>query len=390
MSSISYFAPAFDSSLATERLQTSSQTSSKKRKRDTTTLQDWPHSQDTQLASRRDEPSLSASLAASSAQSFPLLKLGTLSHDAATQYKASGQLIDKDLPSGTFPHTSRQHTLSSKVRRQIEDDLAALKPPLYISARSSDANGSNLCGVSGLRQRHLSIVTAILHRCLLEGDYVRAGRAWGMLLRTENGGHSMDLRSNGRWGLGAEIILQRERQLFRKDQVDEHTSSHQEDYDVDRGPEALFTSEGFEKAKDYYERLGLQYPYRKSFPTAIGPLEFYYAMFGLWIYTVEEQRLRELASIEKVASEAIDGDVSGSESESHGSRRRVVIYRETSRRAREIATRLDELFSSPPYSDSTAFRKIQDMVTLWIDDLSSFYPRRNELGCPEQGGGDRL
>jgi len=372
MSSVSYFAPAFKSSSATEKLRTSSGGSSKKRKRGAASPKSGSGNQAMQGPSSLNDLSSSTSPVGSSPRPSIALKPRMPSHDAAVQYEASGQPIDEDLPGGDFPHAFSLESGTSKANKsRIEDDLATLQPLLCISTGTNDTTVSSLSGTSGLRQRHLAVMTAILHRSVLEDDYIRAGRAWGMLLRTEQGGHSMDLRSNGRWGLGAEILLHRGRQVSRKDHADVGSSDQHDISDSDREARTWFSSESFEKAKNYYERLVLQYPYRKAFPTAIGPPDFYFAMFGLWIHSVQEQRGLALASINGFVDEGTDGRVSVSESGSHGSRTRENIQRDVLQRVQEIATRIKELMLSPPYSDSPRFRKLQDMVALWISDLSA-------------------
>lgn len=381
MSPVSYFAPAFKSTSPFEKLSNSFEGSSKKRKRGTNISRSGSEGQDTQGNPQFDEPSLSGSLTGSSARRSAELELGALSPNTAIQYKASEQPTSGDLSRLNSRHTFPQDTSTPRAKSWIVDDLAALKPPLCSPTSTKNATVSSFPGTPGLRQRHLAVVTVILHRCVLEGDYIRAGRAWGMLLRAEQGGHSTDLRSNGRWGLGAEILLQRDRQLPKEEHAIDNTSGQHDTSEFIGEGGTSFSSEGFEKAKDYYERLVLQYPYRKAFPAATGPPDFYFAMFGLWIYTVQEQRSLKLASIAKAAGEVSDGSISGSDPGSHGPRRREEIRGNTLQRAQEIGTCLKELLLSPPYSDNSRFQSLQNMVTLWISDLSAVDP-------PSQIGSD--
>lgn len=234
--------------------------------------------------------------------------------------------------------------------------------PSSLRSRSSDA--------TGLRKQHLAILVAVLHKCLLAGDYLRAGRAWGMLLRAELDGHSMDVRAYGRWGIGAEILLFRDTQLAQRQQNPEDDEEGAPDDQFADGQEKrlehsipLFSHEGFNKARDYYERLILQYPYRKVIPNAISSLDFYPAMFGLWVYAVQHKHKSMLN----------DSEANHSLSESHSTNgngeMRLEVEHATFQSSSEIATQMDELLVSPPYSDNLQLWRLRGMVAMWMADL---------------------
>ncbi|KAL1986868.1 hypothetical protein VTN96DRAFT_5521 [Rasamsonia emersonii] len=292
-----------------------------------------------------------------------------LSPEEAHQYRIAGQPFDQELPGGHFPHAAADGS-GKKLRKNYTKKLSTLSPPLYVP--QSAAQQGNL------RLRHLAVLTAILHRCLLEGDYVRAGRAWGLILREEIAGHPIDVRNEGRWGLGAEILLRRD------SRINPHASSQRDNQgDAQRTISAarpFFTRKGFEEAKAYYERLILQYPYRKASPESVSSLDFYPAMFGLWIYVVQEEsniaRERLLQDRNDKASESpSEEDDAMSESdlaEEQGKRKSDLIAGIRSKEleeAQQIAARMDELLVSPPYSDSPELLRLRGMVALWVGDL---------------------
>lgn len=292
-----------------------------------------------------------------------------LSPDEAHQYRIAGLSFDRELPGGNFPHApAKEEPLERTTEKSVLKELAAMSPPLYIP--QSPAQRGNL------RFQHLAVMTAILHRCLLEGDFVRAGRAWGLLLREEVGGHPVDVRQEGRWGIGAEILLRRDLQISQ--QAPGVADGEENQQTARGGPKALFTRKGFEDAKKYYERLILQYPYRKAAPNAISSITFYPAMFGLWIYVVQEESnvARETLQLaDENSSESLSDDedtVSRSDLAKSGEgRQKLVLAARTSEleEAKQIAARMDELMVSPPYSDSPELLRLRGMVSLWIGDL---------------------
>ncbi len=384
---ISYFAPAFKSRRSIDGLR-SPTSGFKKRKRDAISSEI-----DSDISTIED------SLTRPSATSTHL----TLNHGIASQHETYRQAAE-GLPGSNFtrgfPHQS-QTSSRSKVKEEIAHELTTLKPALS-SARGPNYDiQTNLAGAPGLRQRHLATMTTTLQRCLLEGDYIRAGRAWGLLLRTEHNGHTMDLRTNNRWGVGAEILLRRDVEHARKRKNGRMSNIHVI-AKLDQARSCWFSVDGFEKAKNYYERLVLQYPYRKVAPNAIGPLDFYCAMFGLWIYSVNEEHSAKLGSIRKHAdgnqqnkrrledeteskSESDGASASDMEMELRYSQEREHIWKSTLQRAQEIASRLAELLISPPYSNSDRFKSLQEMVDMWIKDLSA---NDSPLAVPSENRSD--
>jgi hypothetical protein len=284
-----------------------------------------------------------------------------LSPEEAHQYRIAGLPFDQELPGGHFPHAAPgAETGGRRYRKDYIKNLSDLSPPLFVPQSASQQGN--------LRLRHLAVVTTILHRCLLEGDYVRAGRAWGLILREEMSGRPIDVRLNGRWGIGAEILLRQ----------NSGSASRSESTAV-IGSVPVFSRQGFEAAKVYYERLILQYPYRKASPDAVSSLHFYPAMFGLWVYVVqgESSVAREALHIkdDSVPESNSEEDDSMSISETMGEQSRTTSSRVVEIRlkeldeAQQIAGRMDELLTSPPYSDSPALLRLRGMVALWIGDL---------------------
>ena len=261
---------------------------------------------------------------------------------------------------------------------ELEQELAFLNPPLACptgSRRLSSPDGHR----SGLKQQHLVVLTTIMHKSLAQGDYLRAGRAWGMLLRAEVKGHPQNIRSNGLWGLGAELLLQRsalsgKHDNPRGDYREESGSSHQSQGIIEPNHnlvQAQFSRQSFEDAKAYYERLILQYPWRKWLPNALNSLHFYPVMFGLWISFTQNQYLSALARMTRDLEDHSDGDsLFGHVSRDARSAERHSIRNSSMQSCKAIAERLDELLLSFPYSDSDTLWRIRAMIAQWMSDLS--------------------
>jgi len=248
-----------------------------------------------------------------------------------------------------------------------------------------------------LRLQHLSVLTTILQRCLLEGDITRASRAWAMLIRAQVGGRGVDLRGSGYWGIGAELLI-RALDKKRNYSYDEESDDEEEEQGVERWG----SKEGLEKAKNYYERLILQHPYKRQFDGSVSALDFWPMMVGCEIYGVQFEQKEELRRLAREEEEDDGRERSASESEESeedveadeegvdlsvtaGQRRKTRrMKRRTERRwmardeirqaaltaSEKIAARLDELMTTPPYSDSHNLLRLQGMIALYIGDLS--------------------
>lgn len=319
---------------------------------------------------------------AASASEKPLASPLILSPDEAHQYRVAGLSFDQELPKGHFPHgpsSSHSERQRPATQHNLIEELSNLSPPIYLP-QSADRQRS-------LRLRHLSAITAILHRCLLDEDYIRAGRAWGLILRENYAGFPVDVRSEGRWGIGAEILLRRDLQMSKlpqeQDLADEKNRPGVDSF------KPLFTREGFENAKQYYERLIIQYPYRRATPNAVSSLHFYPAMFGLWIYVAHEEsnataaRLMHRVEDESSGEYSDDEDIpSYSEHLTVSGRNRRLLLADVKAKeldqAKQIAGRMDEVLVSPPFADSPELLELRGMVSLWIGDLlvSSLLPSR--------------
>ncbi|KAF2403309.1 hypothetical protein EJ06DRAFT_553659 [Trichodelitschia bisporula] len=218
------------------------------------------------------------------------------------QHHTAGLALDAHPPKHPFPHAPEPS--SSHVLRDAKAEVQSLKPPLHhVDPAYYEPLPYKSTEPGTLRERHLAVLTAVLHHTLLRRDYRRAGRAWGMLLRSSR--DAADVRIQGRWGIGSELLLRNE-------------------------------DAGFRAARQYYERLVVQFP---EAPTGTPRYRharaghFYVAMFSLWIYEVTE-----------AGTELLEG-------------------------ARSIAARMDEVLVSPPYDRNAELLHLRAMVSLWIHDL---------------------
>ncbi|KAB8278502.1 hypothetical protein BDV30DRAFT_203935 [Aspergillus minisclerotigenes] len=290
-----------------------------------------------------------------------------LSPEEAHQYRIAGLSFDRELPGGHFPHgPAKDERASNRGKDNVMKGLSSLTPPIY-PPQSAAYQGN-------LRLQHIAVLSSILHRCLLNRDYVRAGRAWGLILREEFRGNPIDVRVEGRWGIGAEILLRRDRQLS---DITSGSARSVRNGQKTEASKLCFTREGFEAAKQYYERLVIQYPFRKTAPDFTSSLHFYPAMFGLWVYVTQEESnaaRQDICNRQEVAPKEDPDDAASDQESSDGSSQetqslvadiRAIELHE----AQKIAARMDEVLVSPPYSDSPELLELRGMVSLWIGDL---------------------
>ncbi|KAI4632908.1 hypothetical protein J4E80_000267 [Alternaria sp. BMP 0032] len=273
------------------------------------------------------------------------------------QLRVAGLLPSQEdkVPPPPFPHApasvSKQHNGPAKVQEEMA------RPPSRLYAVHASSKGGAVQGHPEAQKRaHLDSLSTLMHCCLLKGDYERAGRAWGMILRTQvAGGRPVDPRNHGRWGIGAEIALRRTPQTLM---------------------EHRFSPEGFELAREYYNRLIIQHPTRKLQPHAVDERTFYPPMFSLWIYEVREkskrarQQLHDDVANQSRSSRSTSVDSNISETPDNSSAKEATIQAEELNQALEIAERLDQVISSPPFDKQASLLELRGHISLWVSDLT--------------------
>ena len=267
------------------------------------------------------------------------------------QSQQEDQSTNESSDDGKLSNGLKEGRKQSRTQQNLTAQLGELQPPLTRPHRgpSAQVDGDGRARI-GNRQRHLTNLTAILHRSLLNADYRRAGRAWSLLLRTEMDGHSMDLRFANRWGIGAELLQHRRGMQQRSLEGGEQASPSLID---SRLAVDSIEESNIEIVLEYFARLIVQYPWNKYAPMMTSEVDFLYAMLSLWIcYTVEKPNTSMALESKGVVVASRQDD-----------RQRLI------REARKISEKLDENIQKLPYLDSKALRRLQQMVHEWRTDL---------------------
>ncbi|KAK0308986.1 hypothetical protein LTR01_004867 [Friedmanniomyces endolithicus] len=306
------------------------QQASRKRKRTDRQL-DISDDEDSDMKTRSSSPPEATPRTASTAFHHPV--------NRTDPHHVAGHSRQVPLLPSPFPHAPlkiREDSLS------VAEELAALKPPLYVSKATSDDH------ISSLKRRHVDNLTTLLHTCMLRGDWKRALRAWGLLLRTEQ----------GRWGIGAELLMRRYAEpsvLPASDNPDENVVSS-------------FSDTGFKASREYYERLILQYPHTPRTQHNVNASTFYPAFFNIWIYEVHDRARRRRQGTEVAKAADIESSENTIEMSTAGWKT-VADRKQELAEALLIADRMDELLVSPPYDSSAVLLYLRGMVGLWLADL---------------------
>jgi hypothetical protein len=336
------------------------------------------------IATAKSEDGRSRASSKSRAESYASFTANQLE-----QFRTAGLEPGDDIPKAPFPHRSASPPRNALL--EVQAELQELNPPLahvdpiHFESVQYKANNDR----ESLRNRHLGVLITIMHSMLAKQDFQRAGKAWGLLLRSgymswapydRTGDQAMDVRTNGRWGIGAEILMRggfEEPSPIREEQADGTTSQPDE---CDRE----FSEEGFQKARQYYERLIVQYPehHRRKGPKAGS---FYAAMFSLWIYEVNEKSRRAQLKVKNDGAEerkrakpkkplsmprnrhtgGVDDILTPAEE--------LLLDNIKSKEqdgAEEIAARMDGVVLTPPFDKNAELLQLRGMVALWVADLT--------------------
>ncbi|KAL9057237.1 MAG: hypothetical protein Q9162_002441 [Coniocarpon cinnabarinum] len=224
-------------------------------------------------------------------------------------------------------------------------------------------------------------------------DYSRASRIFGMLLRFEPpglavAGAHVDLRKQNLWGIGAEILLQRVRDPI-SDTRRGQTSHISDAGDLRSFPDSLSTEQGFEDAKSFYQRLVLQYPYRKTsrsnnsrsdefmsdsngggLQSTVSALDFYPILFNLWIFQVQARTQERKANVEELHRiyQYSQQDITNDVDEACNANANEIL---------SIVEQMNEVTRAPPYDRHTELLQMQGDVRMWLADVLSESSQRS-------------
>jgi len=152
-----------------------------------------------------------------------------------------------------------------------------------------------------------------------------------------------------------------------------------------------FSLEGFKLARDYYERLILQYPHTARTARRFNATVVYPALFSIWIYEVQERSTRSKQALRSrnarhVSEDEDDGGSTDSADTitSHGMKQ---ILTDELAQALPIAKRMDELLSDPPYDSDAELLRLRGMVGRWLahlhDQLAKYASKDAESSISE-------
>lgn len=328
----------------------------------------------------------------------PSFNWASLTTATTEEYRTAGFDPTRDhVPSAPFPH-------KAVIIKSGRDGSYAVDDETVVSSTKSI---SSLHGVSAyqenhkdqtLRSQHLANLTTLLHRCMATGDFVRAEKAWALILRS--GGESielkesvMDIRRSGKWAIAAEILLQRWKNIDNS----AHSSGGVTNPTDIHGAEAQLDLDNVRAARRFYERLALQYPASKF--RAEQPTDFYLHLYGLWIYEISERTRRAMLQVRRTDNSDGEGsdfdeDASGDASDDGANLNRAATTQIRSQEfqdARDLVNNLDDVLTRPPFDKSPDLLHLRGMASLWIVDLMQELTQVNSAGIsPDAQRQDQL
>lgn len=384
---------------------------------------------------KRKRSASAASRSSSQAFSSDIINPHSYSESTIKQLHVAG-LTDNDLLPSTyipqFPHRpinsshdpQSEETLEegdsddSQIDDDGDDDERASTTDASISTSIAQAKAKRAKAMRDAQNQQLGVVTNIILSALLKGDIARAKRAFGLLRRSEVRGKPVDLRRNGLWSLGAEILMrdgedaqQQQQQQQPQEQEGEMPRRQQEQQQRRWGAAA-----NMPQLRAYLEGLIRQYPYNRLHPRSISDIDFYPILFGCEFYnTWVEHRLAverveqdseawsDYDSDDIIPVEAYTDDYLENEYNNHNNsdefhapphhhhhqqdltgreRRLRQAKAEAGLRAQEtmldVANRMDALMENAPYKTNVEMLRLRGMVALYVGDLSMAPPPRTE------------
>ncbi|KAH9909140.1 hypothetical protein F4778DRAFT_215243 [Xylariomycetidae sp. FL2044] len=367
-----------------------------------------------------------------SAPQLPSDSINPLSHTPATlrQFAVAGLPPEQEIPSNLypeFPHKSLppNHTAVEARRhrrRKMSTTTSGYESGLESDATTVESQRGAALKRHTARLKHIGTMTAIMHRCLADGDIARAKRAFGLLVQTKE----VDLRLNNLWAIGSEILM-RDGEPPPSSSSDQHagaSESEARDHQTASEPARARrwgSAANVEKVKSYFENLIQQHPYDQWRPHLTSAIDFWPALFSIEIYSLdaefrgalgrlgaeeeeeEENSAMDLLEDSMATTSAAEDDPYHNDDDDYEARRRHrrederrhlrlaardEIRYETQVAAQRIAARMDQLMEDAPYSTHRALLRLRGNVSLFVADL--YLPARVVVGRADMINEDRM
>lgn len=312
------------------------------------------------------------------------------SPDTLRQFATAGLAPSAEVPPAPFPHR-REPSPSrpdGRRRRFRRDDDGVV---VQTTAKHRSA-----------RLRHLAAVTAIMHRCLAEGDVGRARRALGLLLRTRD----VDLRAAHLWAVGSEILVRGGEAGAERQGEGESDNDDDDDDGGTKKPRRPIphwgTPDGAARARAYLEALAQQHPHDAHRPHLTSALDFWPALFGLEIHGVDAELRRAMRrldvesddeDVDRRSYEDDDDNVDredgegpygsggggrerererggrGRDDDNEADAARDEIRREARDAALAVAARMDRVMEAAPFTKHHELLRLRGMLAVFVADL---------------------
>ncbi|KAI1734325.1 hypothetical protein F4680DRAFT_356578 [Xylaria scruposa] len=375
---------------------------------------------------------------------LPSETINPLSHspDTLRQLAVAGLSPEDELPSRTHPDFPHKPLRGPRKRRDgrttpsrrvvVSSDSGVETDSTFTSQHESRRKIADVRDEHhSARMRHLNTMTAIMHRCLRDGDIVRAKRALGLLMRTRD----VDVRADNLWAIGLEILMRDGEEgevkaaakrpsspsalssgdaLSSSDTDSDSDIADGEDRGEDEGstkgnpkpPQRWGSAANIAQVKQYLKMLIQHHPYDVHRPQLTSAVDFWPALFGIEIYNLDAEFQSSLyhihlehgfpssssASFSRSPSPSpdrehddyeadrmdIDDDEetrlrrrSDREEEQDRERHNATdaLRSETQLGALGLATRMDGILENPPYSTHAELLRLRGHVALFVADL---------------------
>lgn len=247
------------------------------------------------------------------------------------------------------------------------------------------------------QDQHLGVLVAVILRSLDHNDIKRANRAFGLLWRTRVRGKPVDLRRQGLWTLGAEILMRQGEDDDDEKEQGEQAAAMSSPRPPRRPRQRWGATSNMPQLRAYLESLIRQHPYNRLHPNSISDLDFYPVLFGCEVYDVwvehkgawerleaeaetwsSDDDLEDVETMAFAPEAAEDDDPSGDHDEMLRlpARERRLDEGKARLRSQALATmcglaaRMDALMENAPYNRSVELLRLRGMVALYVGDLS--------------------